>query len=122
MFLLFVVAVVISIQRRETTKENYRSALARYRNDPPDQGLRQVALEAGRQYSQSTRNSYGNAYFDEAAIRNDLDVIAEAAPIKAEPLKTTIEGRLQTLEGLFTKGFITEDEYQSRRSAILDEV
>ena len=61
MFLFVTVMVVLLIQKREATKAVDQSALALYKRNPADQGLRQAALEAGRQYTRFTRNSYGNA-------------------------------------------------------------
>jgi hypothetical protein len=119
---VIVFVVVISIQKRNQTKQDYEAALDQYRGNPTDQRLRQSALEAGRLYSRNTANGYGNFSFDELAIRNDLDSIAMAATRAPEPTKPSIEARFQTLDSLLNRGIITETEYQNRRAAILDEV
>jgi len=128
MFFLMIVAVVIQVIRKSQAKNDYDYALQQFRSSPTDPKLRQGALQAGRSYSRMTRNAYGVTYFDEVAIKNDIDAI-EAAAVKQAPTpvvdqlgQSTIAERLKTLDELHGQGLITEDEYADRRRAILEEI
>lgn len=44
------------------------------------------------------------------------------APTPAVPSATTIEDKLNTLDQLAAKGYITKSEYQARREALLNEL
>jgi hypothetical protein len=47
---------------------------------------------------------------------------AAAAPAPAAPTASSIEHQLNVLDDLAAKGYITKDEYQSRRQALLDQL
>jgi hypothetical protein len=47
---------------------------------------------------------------------------APAAPAPAAPTASSIEHQLNVLDDLAAKGYITKDEYQSRRQALLDQL
>jgi hypothetical protein len=65
--------------------------------------------------------------FDEVALMNDINAACAQAGAKHEPSSEkasagSIEERLGKLSDLRSKNLIDEDEYQSRRRRILDEV
>jgi hypothetical protein len=66
--------------------------------------------------------------FDEVALSNDISAATAGAsvstptPAAAAPTKSSIEERLQSLEGLRSKGLINETEYTERRNRLLDDV
>ena len=106
-------------------EQHYREALGRFRADPGNTELRRAALDAGRKYSQYARKMGTDPYFDEAAIMNDLNATAPSASAAMEPVaepKQTIADQLKTLDDLWNQGLITEDEYHTRRTAILEDV
>jgi hypothetical protein len=104
----------------------YEEALGRLRAQPTDATFRQAALNAGRIYSNLSRESKGVTIFDEMALKNDLDAAAAGAPTVAAlaPVAqaTSVAERLRTLADLKTQGLITEEEYLARRKNILEEV
>ncbi|MDR3690652.1 MAG: SHOCT domain-containing protein [Fimbriimonas sp.] len=131
-------AVSEARKRRESAKFDYDAALAAYRRAPADLALREQAMQAGRAYSLSTRafrgggsdgsRPYESRDFDEVALRNDLDLVAEGArflppigPVAADS-KPTVTARLQQVADLYTEGVISEDEYTQRRQEILREI
>ena len=136
--LLFVIIFLVTIlliwryrkQQREvieTARFLYNKALDELRKDPNDTSKREEALTLGRRYADLVREDKRTT-FDEVALMNDLNAIQPtAATVIVEADKSTEhvedkEQRLNELEHLRADGFITEEEYQERRSAILDEI
>lgn len=126
-----VMGVIISMgvrSRRHGNKLEYELALEAYRREPTDPTLRQVALLKGRAYSLTTETGYGRRYFDEAALRNDLDLaglgtqahLGNGSKLPVE--KLPIASRLQQLDDLYSQGVITEEEHLQRRHEILQEI
>ena len=105
----------------------YNMALDNLRTEPNDSNKRETALRLGREYADLVRKDK-RTMFDEVALMNDLNAIQpttpkEATDVKKHPVATdSTEQRLTKLEDLRSKGLLTEDEYQNRRSAILDEI
>ena len=67
----------------------------------------------------------GTANFDEIALMNDINAAcarAESKVATGENAKPSIEVRLAKLDELRSRQLITEQEYQSRRMQILEEV
>jgi hypothetical protein len=96
----------------------YQAALETLKAAPTSADLRQKALSIGRAYSNLTRNKQGVTVYDEMALMNDIDA-ATAGATKAE---ISIEDRLQTLEGLRSKGLVSDAEYSQKRQKLLDEM
>ena len=84
-------------------------------------------MQQNRKYADLARDDK-RTMFDEVAVMNDLNAIQTTAPPKsAEVEKTPVaadstEQRLNKLADLKSKGLITDEEYQKRRNAILDEI
>jgi hypothetical protein len=112
-------------QLRDAQK-NYRDLLELLKQHPTDPNVRERALAWGRHYSNLTRQGQGVAIFDEVALANDINAACAGAaqrPTTApSPREASTEDRLSRLQDLFTKGIITEDEYQTRRARFLDEI
>ena len=132
--IIFLVAVLLIWRYRkqqreviETARFLYNKALDELRKDPNDTSKREEALTLGRRYADLVREDHRTT-FDEVALMNDLNAIQPTASTitvevdnSAETVDST-EQRLNELEHLRSDGFITEAEYQERRSAILDEI
>ncbi len=127
---LIIFAVVSSANKQAKelaqAKAAYRSSLARLKSNPTSADLRQKTLELGRAYSNLTRKRKGVTVFDEVALMNDINAACAGATVVAQadrsPSKPPIEERLARLSDLKFKGLIDEQEYNSRRQKILDEV
>jgi hypothetical protein len=109
----------------------YYASLEALKRNPTNPEVRQQTLHLGRAYSNLTRNKKGVSLYDEVALSNDINAACAAAgnagPFSnSEPAPTTgglsIEQRLSRLQDLRSQGIITDEEYQARRSKILDEV
>lgn len=114
-------------KQREQAKINYDDSLRMLKTNPTSADLRQKTLELGRQYSNLTRRKSGVAIFDEVALMNDINAACAGAtvshsPESSPPSKQPIEQRLRKLVDLKDKGLLTEQEYEFRKSKILDEV
>lgn len=63
---------------------------------------------------------------DEVALMNDINAACARATSQPAPVETaaraTVEERLAKLDDLRGKGLITEQEHQTRRKQILDDV
>lgn len=127
---IFAILLIIAIENtRSKAKAKYQLALAELRKEPNNPILRQRALELGRQYSNLCRNRTGVTIYDEAAIKNDLDAVTAGAakvmppaPMFQLDTPSSPEVRLRKLTELKNKMLITDDEYNSRRAKILDEI
>lgn len=110
----------------EAAKQAYHQSLEQLKRKPADPELRQETLAKGRQYSNLTRDKKGVTTFDEVALMNDINAAcAGAAAFQVREQASqgpSIEDRLKKLSGLHSSGAITDDEYASRRAAILAEV
>jgi len=132
---ILIVAIYVFSGRRDQNRRDevgaaqtaYYQALTALKAKPTDANLRQHALTAGRQYSNLTRNRQGVTVYDEMALMNDINAAtAGATPAPATASSPTaaksVEDRLRNLEGLRTKGLISEQEYEARRQQILNDV
>ncbi len=108
-------------------RDAYYKSLAALKDDPANADLRQRTLQLGRTYSGMTRSQKGVTIFDEVALMNDINAACAATSVvttvKAQgPKPETIEARLSKLSDLRSKGLLDEQEYESRRQKILDEI
>lgn len=106
----------------------YRGLLDALKQRPSDPNLRERTLQAGRYYSNLTRDKKGVTIFDEMALANDIAAACAGAAQQANPSGTTsgsaqiVEERLGRLKTLLASGAIDEQEYHERRGKLLDEV
>lgn len=145
-FIVITVSAVISsnqaaekaIKDRKDAESAYKNSLARLKADPTNSDLRQKTLELGRYYSNLARDSKGVTIFDEMALMNDINAVCggttsitgtttSAPPPVSTPAPTpttslSVEDRLAKLSDLKAKGLIDEQEYDTRRKKILDEI
>ncbi len=131
MFLIFVVALVVTLvnryqqaQRREEARQAYENALQSLKADPTNPNVKQITLTLGRAYSNLTRNKKGVTLFDEVALKNDIDAAtAGATRLVAKPRapSKSLEARLAQVEELKARGTINEQEYATTRQKIIDE-
>jgi hypothetical protein len=108
-------------------RDAYYLSLANLKTDPANADLRQRTLQLGRTYSNLTRNKAGVTVFDEIALMNDINAACASTSVVTsfkpqEHKKESIEGRLSKLSDLRSKGLIDEQEYESKRQKILDEI
>jgi hypothetical protein len=126
--IIFVLVSSANKQAKELAqaKEAYQRSLARLKSNPTNADLRQKTLELGRAYSNLTRKRKGVTVFDEVALMNDINAACAGATVIAHEgrssSKPSIEERLIRLSDLRSKGLIDEQEYNSRRQKILDEI
>ena len=125
----FVIIIIIGFARDkqkalDVAHAAYQESLAQLKASPTDPNLRQLALDAGRTYASLSRENNKVAIFDEVALKNDLDATtAGAVSITASvPPATSVADRLRQLDDLRNQGLVTDEEYQTRRAKILDEV
>jgi hypothetical protein len=105
----------------------YQESLKKLKNNPTDASLREITLGLGRIYSDLLRNETGVTAFDEIALMNDINAACAGATFISNYKEQTmppqsIEDRLTKLKELKAKGLIDENEYNSKRQKILDEV
>jgi hypothetical protein len=109
--------------------DKYFFAKERLMEDPYDNRLRDLALQAGRKYYASLRGGILTIY-DEQAIANDL---ASITPILPQPdeirnNKSSIVNnddvvtKLQKLVELKDSGLISNIEFEAKRQKILDQI
>ena len=111
-------------------KAAYLESLEKLKGDPHNPDLREATLLLGRTYAAAARNmkDMGGAVtiFDEVALMNDINAACARAGTKITleegQRKPSVEERLAKLEGLRSKQIISEQEYQSRRQQIVDEL
>jgi len=112
-------------RRREVA---YKEVLEKLADLPSDTKLRQEAIRLGREYADYSRKcakQVGVTVFDEVALMNDLNAVCGGAEPSTEQERDqheNIESRLEKLESLKNKGLISQEEYSSKRSKILEEI
>jgi hypothetical protein len=123
------IIVVFLLAKNESLKAAraaYLASLERLKVDPHNPGLREEVLSLGRQYATVSRGSPGSTIFDEVALMNDINAAcARAGTMPAGKPGTdrpSVEARLLSLQQLREKQLITEQEYQERRTRLLDEL
>jgi hypothetical protein len=133
-FLVILVAIIVVMVNESNkaakaladARAAYQSSLTRLKSNPTNADLRQRTLSLGRVYSNLTRSKKGVTLFDEVALMNDINAACAgavtASPSTQTPSRQTIEQRLAKLSDLKAKGLIDDQEYNSRRQKILDEV
>lgn len=129
---LIIVLTIRQAQARKRAlregKQNYLDSLEKLKHSPTNANLRQRTLELGRYYSNLTRNQQGVTIFDEVALSNDIGAACAGAAASTPQTsgvastKSSVEERLTKLLELKSKGLINEQEYESKRARILDEV
>lgn len=113
-------------KRIAEARKAYQDSLTKLKRDPTNMDLRQRVLEIGRQYVRIASDGGQGTVFDEVSLLNDMNAIAGSEVSKPDH-KTQIpnddiSARLKTLENLKAQGLIADDEYEKRRSAILDSI
>ena len=138
-FLVVIVFLVVFVQaamkdnkRQESlfnkARDGYFLSLAKLKKDPTNADLRQETLMLGRNYSELTRKrkGVGNAVtiYDEMALMNDINAACAGATVVSQKSEKslTVEERLAKLSELKEKSLISEEEYETRRQKILDEI
>lgn len=120
-----------SSQKREkiaVAERVYKSNLEQLKRSPSDTNLRQKALSSGREYARIAREGGKETLFDEVALMNDINAVAGGYSVKPTEEKAEIVAERSTSERLAElakvkeQGLISEDEYNAKRSAILDEI
>lgn len=106
--------------------EAYQKALVDLRANPADPFYRQRALDAGRSYSNLTREGKGVTIYDEVALSNDISAAAagavKAAVAAPSAPAASVQDRLKRLDDLKAAGTITDQEHAARRQKILEEL
>ena len=118
---VIVVVFIIWSNKMEEAKKAYYRSLEKLINNPTNMNIRQEMLYLGRVYLKLTNASV----FNEMALMNDFNAAtASVVEIKEseEYSNDSIEARLQKLTRLMENGLLTEDEFQSKRKDILDEI
>lgn len=130
--LMIVVAFFMGDPAKEARKAYYAS-LERLKRDPANPDRREEALLLGRRYI-AILNSFRNttasaATYSEVSLMNDINAacaranVASVAPLAqvAQPTPPTVEERLCQLGELRSKNLITEQEYLTRRTQIIND-
>jgi hypothetical protein len=133
--LLCVISYIRAKERERLLREclrQYELAIYQLKRKPDSSELRQSALDKGRILSRVISESGSTTVFDEVALKNDLDAataavhsknLAEGVIILPDVVKSkSTKERLEELQILFFDGLITEQDYQSKRKSILDEI
>jgi hypothetical protein len=105
---------------RDEAKQAYLGSLEKLKHDPQNPDLREQTLALGRAYARK-----GVVGFDEVALMNDINAACARAAtnVPAEgQSKPPVEERLAKLDELRSKQLVSEEEYQTRRKQILDEL
>ena len=131
-FVICVVAIIIVVkilknQAIEAAREKYHSALETLKKSPHNPDIKQNTLSLGRAYAAILREKGSSTLFDEVALMNDINAACASA---GTPLATSshtavseqvgVEAKLRTLSDLHAKGLVSAEEYERRRSLILD--
>ena len=129
---IVIILIALAVSNNRKNKEialaraAYQDSLTRLKSNPTNADLRQRTLELGRIYSHLTRKKRGVTLFDEVALMNDINAACAGATFVYQTSRaaatSSIEERLAKLSELRAKGLIDEQEYNSRRQKILDEV
>lgn len=142
--IIIVVVIAISIsssndkQARITAlQKSYADSLDLLRSDPTNPTYHEQALQTGRQYSSATRDNKGVTLFDETALANDIRAVtanasqialaqqqltAEDTKKQSLPDNQSIAERIAALKMLKEAEMISDEEYESKRKAILDSI
>jgi hypothetical protein len=123
-FVVFAVLFTAAQGEAEKARKDYLRGLERLKADPHSPELRETTLALGRKYARLVRSSGGATVFDEVALMNDINAACARAG-SLPPTGTALspaEVRLASLEGLRSKGLITDGEYADRRRQIIEEI
>jgi len=105
---------------KRIARDNYINALEQLRQDPPNNELREAALDHGRRYARLAPKAFG-----EIQMMNDLNAIQQqyqTSLLEAQSTKGDVKTRLANLESLYNQEVITKEEYETRRNQILSEL
>jgi len=135
---MYVLIQHIGQQNTLKFKQTYADSLDRLRSDPTNPKYHEQALQAGRQYAAITRNTKSVTLFDETALANDIRAVTANAsriatvrqqqpptkPTKnqSQPDNQSIAERIAALKTLKEADMISDEEYESKRKAILDSI
>ena len=133
--IIILIIVFIAVRRSKAAEVGaahqwYENLLDQLKQNPNDPELYQATLEAGRTYSNLTRERRGVTIYDEAALSNDLNAarartgqhIASQTISFPQSASVSVSDRLRQLDGLRSQGLITDDEYAAKRQRLLDEL
>lgn len=115
------------LKNLSNAEKNYREELRKLKLTPTNPDIKEKTLKLGRRFSELTRHFQGIdgvTLVDEVSIMNDINAACAGAiivPAKAK-ISTTVEERLVKLSELKEKNLISEEEYETRRQKILDEI
>jgi hypothetical protein len=84
--------------------------------------LRTKALEIGRNYAFLCRDMECVTIFDEVALMNDLQAASAGSSKSLKDQSLSIEERLHRLEQLMLNGYLTKEQYELKKSKILDDL
>ncbi len=134
----FLIAVVIvsllAALGRGKAKNAYEKGLDRLRTDPGNFDLRLEVLRLGLAHYKSSPEAMGTASFDKDAdwkqVWKELAeipapqgaLLSSKTPAPLLPSGDEVEARLAKLDSLKSRGLISEAEYASKRSKVLDEL
>ena len=128
---LVIILMAISYELRKREKERqeaqeaYRKSLKLLKASPANPEIKERTLLLGRKHSNLARYKKGVTLYDEVALMNDINA-ACAAAAQALPKpgvsKGSLEERLQALEKLRSGGMINDEESQTQRMRILDDL
>ena len=123
---IWVVAASANARTKKLTeaKAAYQESLSRLKQKPTDADIKQQTLALGRAYSNLTRDQKGVTIFDEVALSNDINAASAGASQGAghAPKAASAEERLSKLTALRDKGLVTDEEYQTQRRKILNDL
>lgn len=110
-------------------KKAYYASLEQLKGDPDNPDLREQTLNLGRRFADAAMFLHSKGWpvilLDEAALANDISAACARAgtrvTVESDYRNQSIEERLIRLDDLRAKGFIREDEYETRRRQILSE-
>lgn len=131
--ILIVVIFFVASQKRnalEKASAAYQDSLRELKAKPTNADLKQQTLALGRQYSNLTRDRRGVTVYDEMALMNDINAATASAVHAASasstpsiaPKSASIEDRLKQLDALKTKGLLSDEEFNTRRQKILEDL
>lgn len=108
---------------KKIAEAEYKLSLAQLIRNPENANLKLKALELGRIYSKLSCNEKGEALFDEVALSNDINAACgSVASVTKENDNRSIEDRLKELLNLKENGLIKEQDYETKKQKILDEI
>lgn len=113
---------------RKQTKESYEVAYAKFAANPTDVRLRDNALAKAELYSRSVGEDSSERGIHLASLRQSIETLHRSAKDSVEMKKLVADkstgpaDRLAELQKMLDQELISEQEFQTKRTQILDEV